>query len=108
MKKEILLNDLNCILIDSNRDRIEVELNEVRKELSLDDVFYKLNLNDIEYIEVNEEDSSYIKFVDGQELVIFHQDYLNNDIDKEVLVEYIKFLEDNGEKLAKEYRSIMG
>lgn len=104
MNKEILLNYLNCILINSG-DTFEVELNGERIELTSDAIFYKVHFNAIEYIVVNDEDSSYIKFLDGQELVIFHQDYLDN-VDKEILVEYIKFLEKHGEKFNKKYRNI--
>lgn len=109
MDKELLLNDLNCILINSPKN-IEVEINGVKHTMSSDDVFNKVNFNAIEDIIVNEEDSSYIKFANGEELVILHgSEHLDSILIKSStsILEYEKFLEEHGEKLAKEYEKVM-
>lgn len=104
---KITLLDLECILLYS--DTFECEYNEKRQELTKEELWSMVHSKELDYAELVEDNFIFVKFKDNEELIIFYNEIDNIDIeniDNSMSLEYEKFLEENGEKIAKEYKKI--
>lgn len=106
---KITLLDIECILLYS--DTFEVEYKEEKQVLTKDELWNMVHSKELDYADLVEDNFIFVKFKDNEELIIFYSeidDIEIDNIDNSMSKEYEKFLEEHGEKLAKEYRNIMG